>query len=107
MIDRDNPIQFYAQLKEEIRLAIEGPIRREKGRGTFVSGLKINEALARSLPGFLQDMTRQGRLPVSKVLIQAVRAASARTAGLLGFAADEAVVRSNGCVTSPANRWCW
>lgn len=129
MIDRDSPIPFYAQLKEEIRigiahgewkpgsqlpsepdlcatfavsrtvvrqalqeLALEGVIRREKGRGTFVARPKINEALAQTLTGFFQDMTGQGRSPVSKVLNQAVRAASARAAGLLGLPDEEPVV---------------
>lgn len=73
-------------------LEFEGSIRREKGRGTFVAEPKIVEALAQTLTGFFQDMSGQGRTPVSKVLRQAVAASNPKTAALLGLSAGEAVL---------------
>jgi GntR family transcriptional regulator len=73
-------------------LEFEGAIRREKGRGTFVAEPKIVEALAQTLTGFYQDMTGQGRTPVSKVLRQSITSTNQKTAVLLGLAAGEAVL---------------
>lgn len=73
-------------------LELEGRIRREKGRGTFVAAPKIKEALAQTLTGFYQDMAGQGRAPLSKVLKQGLVAAQAKTAALLGLASAEKVL---------------
>jgi GntR family transcriptional regulator len=73
-------------------LEFEGAIRREKGRGTFVSEPKIVEALAQTLTGFYQDMSGQGKTPLSKVLRQGVTASNPKIAGLLKLRAGETVL---------------
>jgi DNA-binding GntR family transcriptional regulator len=74
-------------------LTSEGLIRREKGKGTFVSGPKIKEGLVQRLTGFYQDMVAQGYTPVTKVLKQEVIAASADIAGYLKLAVGDSVIK--------------
>lgn len=75
-----------------LELEIVGVIRREKGRGTFIAEPKITEALAQKLTGFFQDMSEQGRAPVSQVLRQTVVPASVKIAAQLELEAGEAVI---------------
>jgi GntR family transcriptional regulator len=73
-------------------LEIEGVIRREKGKGTFVAAAKITEALAYKLTGFYQDMSEQGLNPVSKMLRREVLPASPKLAGELRIDPGESVI---------------
>lgn len=64
-------------------LELQGLIRREKGRGTFVSEPKLQEALFQELTGFYGDMAGKGRPPVSQVLTQEVVPANRKIGGFL------------------------
>jgi GntR family transcriptional regulator len=66
-------------------LTYEGLLVREKGRGTFVAGPKINEGLIQELTGFYQDMTGRGLRPVSQILKQHIIPANSRIAKALGI----------------------
>jgi GntR family transcriptional regulator len=73
-------------------LEIEGVIRREKGKGTFVAAAKITENLAYKLTGFYQDMAEQGLNPISKVLRREVLPATPKLARELKIEPGEAVI---------------
>lgn len=64
-------------------LELQGLIRREKGRGTFVAEPKLGEALFQELTGFYEDMAGKGHPPVSRVLTQEVVPATRKIAGFL------------------------
>ena len=49
-------------------LEIQGIVRRQKGKGTFVAEPKINESLVQKLTGFYQDMVERGLEPMTLVL---------------------------------------
>jgi GntR family transcriptional regulator len=74
-------------------LTSEGLIRREKGKGTYVSGPKIKEGLVQRLTGFYQDMVAQGYIPVTKVLTQEVIAATEDIAEHLKLATGDSVIK--------------
>jgi len=74
-------------------LTSEGLIRREKGKGTFVSTPKIKEGLVQRLTGFYQDMTVQGYTPVTSVLVQEVIPANDVIAGHLKLAVGDLVIK--------------
>jgi GntR family transcriptional regulator len=76
-------------------LELQGLIRREKGRGTFVAEPKVREALVQHLTGFHEDMTRMGRPPISRVLAQEVMPAGGKVAELLRLEPGEHVVYMN------------
>lgn len=73
-------------------LELQGLIRREKGRGTFVAEPKLREALFQELTGFYEDMAGMGRPPVSQVLTQEVIPAGRKIAGFLKLKPGAAVV---------------
>jgi GntR family transcriptional regulator len=71
------------------RLEQEGLLRREKGRGTFVSDGRERSWLLQSSEGFLQDETERAGLAVtSKVLRKEVAALPNWAADALGVARD-------------------
>ncbi len=74
-------------------LTSEGLIRREKGKGTFVSGPKVKEGLVQRLTGFHQDMVAQGYTPITRVLTQEVIPASAEIAEYLKLAVGDSVIK--------------
>jgi GntR family transcriptional regulator len=73
-------------------LELQGLIRREKGRGTFVAEPKLREALVQELTGFYEDMAGLGRPPVSRVLTQEVIPAGHKIAEFLRLASGDRVV---------------
>jgi len=73
------------------RLADDGLIRREPGRGTFVARRPAHRRTNR-LMTFTQEMTRAGRVPTSRVLTQAIRPSSADEAAALEIPIHQPVV---------------
>ena len=73
------------------RLAADGLIRREPGRGSFVAKPTAHRR-TNSLMTFTQEMRRAGRVPSSLVLTCVVRPASSAEAASLGIAARQPVV---------------
>jgi len=73
------------------RLADDGLIRREPGRGTFVLRRPAHRRTNR-LMTFTQEMTRAGRVPSSRVLTQVVRPSSADEAAALEIPVRQPVV---------------
>ena len=64
-------------------LELEGLVSRKKGKGTFISGPKINESLVQKLTGFFEDMVSRGHIPYTKVLRHDVIPAKAKIADYL------------------------
>jgi GntR family transcriptional regulator len=64
-------------------LELEGLVSRKKGKGTFISGPKINESLVQKLTGFFEDMVSRGHIPHTKVLRHDVIPAKAKIADYL------------------------
>jgi GntR family transcriptional regulator len=73
------------------RLAEDGLVKREPGRGTFVARPPAHRR-ANRLMTFTQEMTRAGRVPSSRVLARIVRLASNAEATALGIAVRQPVV---------------
>jgi GntR family transcriptional regulator len=73
------------------RLADEGLIRREPGRGSFVAKPTAHRHTDRLLT-FTQEMRRAGRVPSSVLLEREVRPATTVEAGSLGIQVNEPVV---------------
>jgi GntR family transcriptional regulator len=73
------------------RLADEGLIRREPGRGSFVAKPTAHRHTDRLLT-FTQEMRRAGRVPSSVLLAREVRPATTTEAGSLGIQVSEPVV---------------
>ena len=73
------------------RLADDGLIRREPGRGTFVARRSAHRRTNR-LMTFTQEMTRAGRVPSSRVLTQAIRPSSVDEATTLQIPVRQPVV---------------
>lgn len=74
-----------------LELELQGYVVRRKGRGTFVSEMKINENLAQKLTGFYHDMADQGLTPSTRVLYQKIVPAPARPARELNVPAGTPV----------------
>ncbi len=72
-------------------LAIEGLLRREPGRGTFVAEPKIEHGLTR-LTGFTEDMKARGLKPGAKVVRLALIKSSLRAAQALQISPDKNIV---------------
>jgi len=84
----DELAEHYGVSKATIRqalneLAIEGFIRREQGRGTFVSGAKVKVG-PRELTSFTEEMRKRQTKPTSKVLAREVIEAEGEVAEKLG-----------------------
>jgi GntR family transcriptional regulator len=73
------------------RLAEEGLVARQPGRGSFVLEPPAHRHADR-LMTFTQEMLRTGRQPSSQVLTRVIRPASAREAAELGIAEREPIV---------------
>src|SRR5206468_7505106 len=66
------------------QLAVDGLIRREPGRGSFVAQPPAHRRTNR-LMTFTQEMLRAGRVPTSRVLTRVIRPSSAVEATNLGI----------------------
>lgn len=73
------------------RLAEEGLIRREPGRGTFVARPPAHRRTNRLLT-FTQEMTRAGRVPSSQLLTRVIRPSTAAEAADLAIPERQPVV---------------
>ena len=73
------------------RLAEEGLVAREPGRGSFVAEPPTHRR-ANRLMTFSQEMRRRGLRPSSRVLVQAIRPSTADEAAWLGLAPTEPIV---------------
>jgi GntR family transcriptional regulator len=73
------------------RLAVDGLIRREPGRGSFVAQPPPHRRTNR-LMTFSQEMRRAGRVPSSRVLTRVIRPSSPAEAASLGIPARQPVV---------------
>ena len=73
------------------RLAEEGLVAREPGRGSFVAQPPAHRR-ANRLMTFSQEMRRRGLTPSSRVLDRSVRAATAREASRLDLEAGDPIV---------------
>lgn len=72
-------------------LANEGYVRRSRGRGTFVTGTKIDQGFIGSLEGYSEEMTRRNIELTSKVLAKEILKADEKLASKLGLKIDEKV----------------
>ncbi len=73
------------------RLAEDGLIRREPGRGTFVAKTSAHRRTNR-LMTFTQEMSRAGRVPSSRVLTRVIRPAASTEAAALRIPARQPIV---------------
>jgi GntR family transcriptional regulator len=73
------------------RLAEDGLIAREPGRGSFVAEPPAHRR-ANRLMTFTQEMLRAGRVPSSRILTRVIRPSSLAEAASLGIAPREPVV---------------
>ena len=73
------------------RLAADGLIRREPGRGSFVAEPPAHRR-ANRLMTFTQEMLRAGRVPSSRVLTRVIRPSTAAEATRLGIPPRQPVV---------------
>jgi GntR family transcriptional regulator len=73
------------------RLAEDGLVARQPGRGSFVAEPPAHRR-ANRLMTFTQEMRRAGRVPSSRILTRAVRPSSAAEASALGILPGEPVM---------------
>ena len=73
------------------RLADEGIVMRQPGRGSFVAERATHRRTDR-LMTFSREMERQGRVPSSRLLARAIRPSSREEAGALGLTQGTPVI---------------
>jgi len=73
------------------RLAVDGLIRREPGRGSFVAKPSAHRR-ANRLMTFTQEMLRSGRVPSSRVLTRVIRPSTAAEAATLRIPPRQPIV---------------
>jgi len=73
------------------KLAVDGLIRREPGRGSFVVRHRLTGATNR-LMTFTQEMLRAGRVPSSRLLTRVIRPSSTTEAASLAIPARQPIV---------------
>jgi GntR family transcriptional regulator len=73
------------------RLAADGLIRREPGRGSFVARPPAHRR-ANRLMTFSQEMRRAGRIPSSRILTRVVRLSTAAEAASLGLPTHQPIL---------------
>jgi GntR family transcriptional regulator len=73
------------------RLAAEGLVAREPGRGSFVAAPATHRRTDR-LMTFTSEMSRRGRIPSSRLLARAIRPSTRSEAASLALAPGEPVV---------------
>lgn len=73
------------------RLAVDGLIRREPGRGSFVAEPPAHRR-ANRLMTFSEEMRRAGRVPSSRILTRVIRPSTEAEAADLGIPARQPVV---------------
>ncbi len=69
-------------------LAAEGLVARTRGRGTFVTPMRIHERFVASSTGFYEDMARQGYRVQSEVLSHRVEAVGPEVSQFFGTPPD-------------------
>ena len=74
-------------------LAREGLIHKVKGKGSYVSGTRLDATFVQRAAGFHEEMVRAGHLLTSTTLEQKLEPASVRVASQLGLSVDEPVVK--------------
>jgi GntR family transcriptional regulator len=73
------------------RLAVDGLIRREPGRGSFVAEPPAHRR-ANRLMTFTEEMRRAGRVPSSRILTRVIRPSTEAEAASLGIPARQPIV---------------
>jgi GntR family transcriptional regulator len=73
------------------RLAEEGLVARQPGRGSFVAAPSAHRRADR-LMTFTREMARRGRTPSSRLLVRAIRPSTRREADALDLPAGEPIV---------------
>ena len=74
-------------------LAVEGLVRKEKGRGSFVRGPRRADFVVQEMRGFHDELTERGHSVDTRVLDQRIDASTADEATLLLIPTGAAVVR--------------
>lgn len=73
-------------------LELDGNIYRRKGKGTFVTEVKIQEGLVQELLGFHQDMSARGKNVTTRVLNQEIIRANKKISTNLNISVDDPVI---------------
>jgi GntR family transcriptional regulator len=90
--------QFFGLSRTAVRQALaelqaEGLVRKEKGRGSFVRGPRRAEFVVQELRGFFDEMSEQGKVVDTDVLLLETTVAPAEEAALLGIPTGSKVVQ--------------